>query len=161
MHSFTFILPSKTHIKKFITSTHGDPIKLDLKTDIGFVILNTLASRLDGKMSRGNIDLWQNRYIDKIIFKIPFHYLSITKRELTPATFILLNRYFENQFEKELTRFIDKSLSAGSTIKKGIENFMDQYGIDLEHDISYEAVKKAEWRNRKNLSNKSSRILSC
>lgn len=161
MHSFTFVLPSKTYIKKFITSTHGDPIKLDLKTDFGFVVLTTLASRLDGKMSRGNIDLWQNRFVDKIIFKIPFHYLRITKRELTPATFVLLNRYFENQFEREVGRFIDKSLASGNTIKKGIEDFMDKYNIDLEHDISYEAVKKAEYRNRKKLSKEFVRTLSC
>ena len=162
MHSFTFVLPSKTHIKKFITSTHGDPIRLDLKTDIGFVILATLTSRLDGKCGRGSglIDHWQDRYKDKIIFKIPFHYLDISRKEVSPYTFALLNRYFENQFEAELNRHIQKSIAGGNTIKKGIENFMDHYGIELEEDISYDAVKKAEYRSRKNLSKKSTRILS-
>jgi len=161
MHYFTFILPAKTHIKKYITSLYGDPIRVDLKTDIGFVVLNTLASRLECKLSRGYIDLWQNRFNDKIIFKVPFHYFSITKKEVSPFTFVLLNRYFENQFEKEFNSYVHKSKNQeGKTIKQSIENFLDTYGIDLDIDISFEAIKKSEYRYRKTLSKEISRTLS-
>lgn len=160
MQHFTFILPCKTHIKKFVTATLGAPIIVDLKTDTGFVILSTLTSRLEGKVPRGSIDHWEDRYKDKLTFRIPIHYFSISKKETSPFTFVLLNRYFENLFEKEFNIFVGKKKNEGATIKKCIEDFLDQYGIDLEIDISFDAIKKSEWRYRKTLSNKVSRNLS-
>lgn len=160
MHCFTFILPSKTYIKKYITALHGDPIIITLNTDFGFVVLNTLASRIESKAWRGCIDIWQNRYSDQVTFQIPFHYFSITKKEVSPFTIGLLNRYFENKFEEELYREITKYRSAGNTYKKSIELFLTQYKIDLEIDISYDAIIKAEYRNRKKNQNKFSRDLS-
>lgn len=160
MHWFTFHLPVKTYIKKYLVSNYGDPILIDLKEDIGFIILNILASRLESKMCRGYLDLWENRYNDKITFRIPFHYFSITKKEVQPTTYVLLNRYFENKFEEEMYQFVNYQKLSGTTTKKSIELFTGKFGIDIDIDISSDAMKKAEYRYRKRITEKSSRNLS-
>jgi hypothetical protein len=160
MHWFTFHLPVKTYIKKYLSAHYGHPILLDLKDDIGFVLLNTLASRLESKASRGYLDLWKKRYDDKIVFRIPFHYFSITKKEISPFTIVLLNRYIENKFEEELHRFVTNKTELGITFKRSIEMFLEKSGIDLEVDISSDAIIKSEWRYRKKKEKLFSRILS-
>jgi hypothetical protein len=161
MHWFTFNLPAKTYIKKYINTLYGDPIIVDLKTDIGFLILCTLTSRLDSKHSRGcNLDLSLKRYSDKIVFKIPFHYFSIAKKEVSPATFFLLNRFFENKFDHDLHRFVTANKVTKGDIKKNIELFLGRYNIESDIDISYDALKKSEYRYRKSLSKKFSPELS-
>lgn len=160
MHWFTFHLPVKTYIKKYLTTQYGDPIHVTLTNDIGFVILNTLASRLESKACRGYLDLWQKRYNDKIIFRIPFHYFSITKKEISPLTFVLLNRYFENKFDEDLHQFVSLKRPQGITNKRSIEIFLDKFSIDLDIDISTDAMKKAEYRYRKRITEKISRSLS-
>jgi hypothetical protein len=161
MHWFTFNLPAKTHIKKYITTLYGDPIHVDLNTDIGFLILTTITSRLDSKRTKtANLDLALNRYQDKIVFKIPFHYFRIAKTEVSENTLFLLNRYFENKFEHHLVSFVSRKKNDGFRINKSIELFLDLFNIISDTDISSEALIKTEYRGRKNLSKQFAPILS-
>ena len=161
MSHFKFILPVKTYIRKYIEANYGEPTFIDLSTDIGFTILNTLASRLESKIGRGNIDIFQNRFVDKVEFKIPFHYLSLTKREVSPQTIVLLNRLLENKFDHDMNSFITNSrVPYGTQIKTGIEIFTSNNNIELEVDVTFEALSKSLYRYRQTLGKKSSRKLS-
>lgn len=160
IHYFTVRLPVKTYIRKYITSNYGDPLLLNLDTDIGFLMLSTLTSRLESKMSRGYLDLWKNRFTDEITFRIPYHFFSITRKSVPPTTYILVNRFLESIFERDLSRYVSLHRAAGHETKKAIELFCENNRIDLEVDISYEAIKKQEYRSRKKIFEKSSRILS-
>lgn len=161
MNHFKFILPVKTYIRKYIESSYGDPTIINLSTDVGFVVLNTLASRMENKLGKGNIDLFQNRFVDKVIFRIPFHYFSLTKKEVSPHTVVLLNRYFENKFDHDMNVFISNSnVPYGTQIKTGIEKFLAIHNIEMDVDVTYEALSKSLYRYSKNLSKKFSRSLS-
>lgn len=160
MQFFTFNLPVKPHIKKYLTSLYGDSIPAKLETDIGFVVLNTLASRLEAKVTRGYLSQLQNGYTEKVSFLVPFHYWYLTKKDISQHTSILLNRYFETRFEEDLCRFVDAygSDKWGSKVK-AIETFASRHGIAIEDDISFEGLKKMEYRNRKkNLSDSLRRL---
>ena len=71
-----------------------------------------------------------------------------------------MNRYFENKFEEELSRFVDKQdLEGWGKYKNAIEAFAKHYNIEIEEDISFEALKKMEYRFRKkNLENSLRRL---
>ena len=163
MHWFTFHLPVKSYIKKYLVSNYGDPIILTLNSDIGFIVLNTLSSRLETKLTRGCkgcIDIFQNRYTDKVIFRIPYHYFSITKKEVEASTVYLLNRYFENSFEKEMYKFVSDKNNQHFSRKKRLELFIGHYNIEIETDITADALIKAEYRYRKKITKEFSPILS-
>ena len=83
MSHFKLTLPVKPYIRKYLAVIYGDPIIINLNTDIGFAVLNALASRMEFKISKGNIDLFQNRFTDEIELRIPLHYLSLTKKEVS------------------------------------------------------------------------------
>lgn len=159
IHYFTVSIPVKPYIKKYITSMHGETILLHQGTNLGFLMLNVLSSRLESKQARGYIDKWAGRYTEKMVFRIPYHFFSITKKEVSPLTVVLVNRGFENDFEWHLCTWVEIQRRAGMETKKAIEAFCDHYGIELEVDISFDAIKKQEYRARKNFE-KISRNLS-
>lgn len=161
MNHFKLTLPVKPYIRKYLAVLYGDPIIINLNTDIGFAVLNALASRMEFKISKGNIDLFQNRFTDEIELRIPIHYFSLTKKDVSSNTIVLLNRYLEYKFDLELKVHLATSkVPYGTTVKKGIELFLSIYNIEMDVDITYEAITKANWRHNKNLSDKFSRNLS-
>ncbi len=161
MNHFKFILPVKPYIRKYIATIYGEPTIISFNTDLGFGVLNALASRIEHKLSKGNIDIFQNRFTDEIEFRIPFHYMSLTKKQVSPNTIVLMNRYLEYKFDHELNLHLTTSkVPYGTTVKKGIELFLSIYDIEIDVDITYEAITKSLWRHSKNLSDKFSRSLS-
>ncbi len=158
MQCFTFTVPVKTYIKKYLLGQFGDPLIINLDTDIGFLILTTITSRLEAKACKGLLDNWKKRYNDSISFKIPFHYFSLSKKQVSPTTYALLNRYFENKFKEDMCRYVDDR--RGLSDKKIIELFIQQYDIVLDEDISVDALLKSEYRLRQKITKKSGRILS-
>lgn len=149
MKSFTFRLPVKKYVQKYLTTLHGETIPAIMETDLGFVVLMTLSSRLEGKVCRGYNNQWKDPYKSTVTFTVPYHYFYLTKKELSIHTCILLNRYFETKFEEDLSRFVDSFMVKGGKYKSAIEAFAEIYGIEIEDDISYEALKKMEYRFRK------------
>lgn len=149
MKSFTFRLPVKKYIYKYLTTLHGDTIPAQMDTDIGFVILNTLASRIEGKVCRGYNGQFKNPWQSSITFTVPYHYFYLTKKQVSVHTVILLNRYFENKFEQDLINHVEKELLIGRKLKAAIESFASFHGIEIEEDISFDALKKMEYRSRK------------
>lgn len=149
MKYFTFRLPVKKYIQKYLTTLYGETIPAQMETDIGFVVLNTLASRLEGKVCRGYNNQFKNPWQSTITFTVPYHYFRLTQKELSIYTCILLNRYFENKFEEALITYIEKSMLKGKGYKQSIESFSELHRIEIEEDITYEALKKMEYRARK------------
>lgn len=181
MKSFTFQLPVKRYVRKYLLTKYGEygVVPAKMESDVGFVILNTLASSLDGKVCRGYSGVNDKQNPDVITFDIPFHYFYLVKKEISSQTCILINRYFENKFERELCDYVDMIHQAGKlrrtvvedfaeekrlnknycikrylngsefTRKKAIEDFLRQYNIDIEVDITYDAIVKMENRYRK------------
>ena len=60
-----------------------------------------------------------------------------------------LNRIIESFFKRELCRFVDREAKDGIQINDAIQMFMDRYDI-VDADISHEALRRAEYRFRKN-----------
>lgn len=149
MKFFTFRLPTKKYIHKYLTAIHGETIPAVMETDIGFVVLSTLTSKLDGKVCRGYNNQWKDPYQATLTFTIPFHFFYLTKKEISVYTCILLNRYFENKFEDALCQHVEKEMAMGKKLKQAIEDFAGLYAIEVEEDISFEALKKMEYRSRK------------
>jgi hypothetical protein len=150
MKHFAFRMPVKKYVQKYLTALYGPTIPATLDTDIGFVILNTLSSRLDGQVCRGYNKPLQQGKMGQITFIISFHYYYYTKKEVSVHTAILLNRYFENRFEEELIRYMQvQDINCKGGYKKALEAFAALYNIELDEDISFDGLKKMEYRSRK------------
>lgn len=185
MKSFSFRLPVKKYIQKYLTAMHGETIPAVLETDIGFMILMILSSRLETKVRNGFLDQWGKRYNTHITFTVPIYFFYLTKKEISPSICYLINRHFENRFEADLCRYIENYQEAGEirksavesfansvgaytrnlitkhadsrkyVIKNAIKDFCQIYNIEIDTDISMDALLKMQYRNRKKKVEKS------
>jgi hypothetical protein len=70
-----------------------------------------------------------------------------------------LNKHFEEKFEEELCRHCFLLNLFGIEIKEALEDFCKRQNIEIEEDITYEALKKKEYRERKKLEEKLSKAV--
>ena len=67
------------------------------------------------------------------------------------AKVLVINRYFGNQFEEDLYHFCQRNITPGryAGYDRALDLFAKRYDIEFEEDITFEALKKMEYRYRK------------
>lgn len=150
MQYFTIHLPVKTYVRKYLQTTYGEHIVLNHKTKLGKILLLALSSNLPTRMDENDIDARMNRLNDKLDVKVPMDYwYRLGKKEINTDLAIHITRIFEDEFEEDLHQVVDRAHTfIGIERKQAIEYFANNHGIDLEIDISADALKKMEYRYR-------------
>lgn len=151
MQFFTIHLPVKGYVKKYLQTLYGTNIIISTKTKIGQILLLHLSTNLSTKMDEHDIDLRMNRLTETLPLRIPFDYWYRLKlKEVSPHMAISISRFFEEEFKEEMYDVVNRAVQfiPGLERKKAIENFAQNHGIEIEFDITYEALKKMEYRFR-------------
>lgn len=150
MKTYKIHLPTKPYLARYLTTLHGQHITIDPATDFGDIIITKLSSTLHCTMDKHDIDVRLNRLTDRVTFHIPIHWwYKLAIKEFTPHQVIRLNRYFENQFENEMHQVVHRACTWLNIPRQiAIEYFAKNHGIQLERDISFEGLKKMEYRYR-------------
>ena len=169
MKNFYLSIPSKPFIKKYIYKRYGYPVQVDNGTLIGVAI----SSILEKKVHDNNpVDDRENRFsslTDKIELVIPAYKVYSYEQGLNISIkkAIVLNRYFEIQFVEDLYRHcmqhtkpdlrnLTRKGFGGCGYDKAILQFAQMHDLEIDVDITFEALKKNEYRYRKKMES-----LSC
>lgn len=154
MQFYTIHLPVKTYVRKYLETIYGNPIFIDGKTIFSDIILSKLSSNLTSFLPATDLDTRLNRFADKVDIKIPIHYWYRLEKNVTQHTIVRINRYFENCFESDLHKHVDLQVRyVNAERKAAIESFAAEHKLDVEVDITFEAMKKMEYRHRKEKEN--------
>lgn len=86
--------------------------------------------------------------------QIHLHKSILTKRrglgfDISDASTISINKFFETRFNEDLKKWCELGTIYKVEYKKNIEDFCMRHRIELEYDITFEAIKKKEYRFRK------------
>jgi hypothetical protein len=147
---FTVSIPVKRYIKKYLMSRYGQLLIAQASTPFGDIVLTKLQDTKATKLSFSDRNIRLKTFNDVMKVRVPYDYFySIGKRGVSDHSVIKINCFFENQFKELLYDYVKNALSFGSDIKSAIEKFADQYNIEIEHDITFECLKKMEYRCRK------------
>lgn len=160
MKYFSFKLHVKPHIQKYLTALYGVRIPANLESEVGLVVLNIISSRMESKVCRWHLLQSEERHQGEVTFMIPINYYYLTQKDVSKLTRGLLNRYFESRFQTDLCRHVSAYTQFGGGYKAAIEKFADMHGIVLEEDITFDGLKKIEYRHRKKNLEKAVRSLS-
>jgi hypothetical protein len=161
---FSVTIPTKTYLAKYIHGRYGKPVIIDHRTVIGCMML----SFLDKKIYQDTPTIWRNlrfeKFTEKVEMVLPAHraYNYHTGLNIGKDKAIVINRYFETQFEEDLHRYCFSYVNpvlrdriykgkGGCGYEKAITEFAEMYGIELDVDISFECLKKSEYRFRKKI----------
>jgi len=146
-------VPCKRYIRKFITSIFGDPVKADRSSSVG-CFLNSILTK-NTYESRNIGDVFDTKYMhDHIPFMINKFQFTHIGFDVPKDKVLELNRYLENMFEEMLYSYCHVRIDINPERKKLIEEFVRLYKIEVDEDISMDALVKMEYRFRKGIEKK-------
>lgn len=157
MKTFSVSIPSKSYLRKYLHKRYGYPIPLNHQTLIGTTVLALLEKKIySDRSNQEDVFRTYSSYTDKVEFVIAqsFVYKTGHMLEVPPHKAIVINRHFEAHFEEELYAFCQKEITSHRKYPRydlAYERFAEKYGIEFDVDITYEAIKKMEYRFRKKL----------
>jgi len=145
---FNVKIPVKAYIWKYLAARYGFPLEVKASTSFGDIVLTKLKDTTKTKLSSYDLNIKLRSYNSVLRVLIPWDYLYRINQELSPSVIVRLNNFFENQFREELHRYVQALTDTGETVKEAIEKFAEKYGIELDEDVSFDCLKKMEYRDR-------------
>lgn len=152
MLKYSIKVPTKIYLRKYITAKYGNPFPLNYNSTLGTLIICLLdKTPFSTGMNSSDKDVrlsYMNDAIECVSPAVSARYKSF---ELDNDKIIAVNRYMENEFTLELHKWCEDRKEKRvwrPGIDKAINSFADQYNIVVDVDITFDALKKAEYRHR-------------
>ncbi|MEP7375516.1 MAG: hypothetical protein ABI675_19380 [Chitinophagaceae bacterium] len=153
LSKYTIKVPTKIYLRKYVTAKYGHPLPLNYNSTLGTLIICLLdKSPFSINMNKEKKDVRLSYMNDVIECTAAATQMRYKNYSLDDDKIIAINRFIENEFVDELYGWcvdkIEKRLWRPG-IDKAINSFADNYGIVVDIDITFDALKKAEYRHRK------------
>lgn len=140
-------IPVKRHIAKFINSTEGDHIVINNKNYYWTLIRPYITYRIN----TGHKTTITDTSFGKIKIKLPQSKMRAYGVQPRPGTVGAINQVLNDYFSLELSYFVHTWLKNDGRykgFKSAIHEFCKMHNIVIDEDISFDALKKLEFRNR-------------
>jgi hypothetical protein len=151
--TYTVTIPTKPHIKSFIASLYGNPVRISNSNSLGVFLIGILAKKnFDAQMKPGVKGRYVQQLTDEIICTAPLCKMAQYGHIARGDHFIQVNRYFESIFEEHLYFWVLNRVNRNkrrSGYQEAIESFMDRY--NLHETVNYWTLQKIEYRYREEL----------
>lgn len=149
---FGITIPTKPYLSKYLQSLYGSPIVFSTKNYFGTSLLGYLTTRMYFQaetITHQKFDSF-NTFMN---VHLPMHWLYQYKfkTQIPKCNVIYLNKHFEERFEEDLSRFCSMHAKQGMQIKDALELFCRIHSIEIDEDITYDALKQKEYRSRKEI----------
>lgn len=154
MNHYSIQLPTKAYLCRYVQTIYGQgsdkTVTIDPTSDFGDLIFTKLSSNIHCNLSPVEVNHKLSRLPDKIKMQIPFHWFrKLPVKDLSPHQVIRINRHLQNIFERDLCEIVFRAhYFLGIDRQTAIECFAHNHGIQLEVDVTFEALKKMEYRYR-------------
>lgn len=163
MRYLKLTIPVKTYVRKYIEAKYPGLIKLGYGTTLGSYIYVCLEKQ-SSPWHKKSLNLLQKRYellTDHITVLLPANGNTFytTGFSIPVSKSILINDFFEEKIIDEIHYRCNIYNKVGYSRNQAIEDFCDDYNIIIDVDITHAALKKAEYRLRKNLHKKQTAIV--
>jgi hypothetical protein len=153
INHYSVAIPTNPYLKAFITRFYGDPISINNRSHIGVFLIGVMSKEnFSTRMAFDKKDIRYKFFTEKIQCVAPVSLMSRYGYYLSEDQVIQINRYFETLFEEQLYFYVQRNIDTTkrrSGYEKAIENFADFYNIELNEKVSFDCLKKIEYRFRK------------
>lgn len=161
---FTFSIPAKPHIAQFTHQRIGQPVFINNDTAVGSMCIallqkKTFNTQLD---AHGKHNHFLN-YTSRIFLAMPVSQYYHLGSKFNQDHIIHINRFLQLQFEESLRLFVDTAVDHRQryrNLDEVLELFAAKWSLEIDHHISYDNLKKIEYRTRKKSSVEALKICS-
>lgn len=154
---YSIKIPVKPYIQKFISTKEGNPILAINRSIVWDVIRPYLEYKTKDNLSQIVRVRQVNRLYGIIQIQVSISKIKNYGINVRPQSIILINRFLDNYFGKELywhVRHCEKNAGRYKGYYEAINQFVKKFNIEIEDDISLDALLKMYYRQR-NYENKS------
>lgn len=150
---FSITLKTKPYLKKYLHALYGDPLIFTLDNFFGMSVAGLLENPIDPQRKKQDLRLRCDRFGTDLLLYCPLNFIRKSRygTDICEKQTISINKLFEERFEEDVFRYCHTLKLVGVEIKDALEEFCRIYNIEIDVDITYEAIKKKEFRYRKNL----------
>lgn len=143
-------------MRKYIEAKYPGQIKLGYNNTLGSYLYICLEKQTS-HWHKKKLNLLQKRYEllkDSITVLLPANEDTYYKTgfSIPISKSILINDFFEDKIIEEINFRCNTYERVGFSRNQAIEDFCDEYNIIIDVDITHGALKKSEYRYRKNLN---------
>lgn len=161
MQFFSIHLPVKGYIKKYLQQKYGCPLTLSANDVFSDVFTAMLLVPLPVRSPRCQLDQQLNRLDHKLSVKMPIDLLYRMPSEPNQHSTYRLNKYFENMFREEFCENVDRLVQFAALERQvAIEHMATRYHLEIDVDTTLDALKKMEYRYRKEKEEKARKFLA-
>lgn len=159
---FSISIPTKPYLKKYLHANYGDPAVFGFDDEFGPFIALALDKNVFSDRNYQVIHKAFDKYTEQLTCFLPKSWIKHYRygTGIAPKKVVALNKLLEKFFEKELAMYCKVHTKHKVERKTAIEDFCKDNGIDIEYDITFENLKKTEFRYRQKIFNNSQRNLS-
>ncbi len=152
--NYSIQIPTKPYLKKYLQSLYGNPVVFYAKNYFGVTVLSLMQRKFFFRQNETFVHKAFDRYTQQLDIEFPYWWMkqSHFPQDIPVQNILILNKLFEERFEEDLYSYVLFSAASGAEIKAAMESFCMIYNIEIPEDISYDALKKKEFRHRKEKS---------
>lgn len=171
--SFCLTIRTKPYLKKYLLTLYGETQatctenpptgKLAFSIDnlFGVIVAAFLYRPLDFRKNAALLKNRADRFDTPLDVELP---MTVYTKGHGPGyaidddRIITLNKLFENKFEEDLWQFVLIRNIGDVETKDALLEFAARYNIEIDEDITYECLKKKEWRYRQKMKKTSPQL---
>lgn len=150
---YTVHLPVKPYIKKFVETIEGPQLRYTGTSPLCRIVCAYLENKSSTGLSAAQKADALSKRTTSIQITVPMRCMYTIGASLSPDGILQANAYLQDEFERAVSHFLRQYTKSKEGRYKGykdaIQAFADFYNIVLEDDITYEGLKKLEYRFRK------------
>ncbi len=155
--TFTVTIPAKAHIAKYAAVRYGSPVRISNRTTLGALMIGLLNKpQFNSCYASQKKNIRFLHFNSRIQFIADIRDWHIIGTSLSDEHIIQVNTFLENDFADRLCVFVWSQTNHQARyrgIDKAIQQFADHMSISIGTDITFEGLKKMEYRRRKELEN--------
>lgn len=148
MKEFTISIPCKKYIRKYFNHIYGAEILLSHGDDFGDTVLTKISTRPYVRLSKQFLNIAFKGYNDELKFTLPFDFFYRAQHSLNEQHIHNINRYLQSTFETDLFIIMNIGSAFGVERKTSAEVFARKYGIEIDKDLTLDAMLQSEYRTR-------------
>jgi hypothetical protein len=151
---YSIQIPTKPYLKKYIESLYGTPTVFSIDNYFGMTVCGFLARKFFFRQNEEVVHKAFDKFNDQLQMYFPRWWMSQSHfgTDIPPQNVIFINKLFEERFEEDLSKYCLLMDLCQVEIKKALEEFCRLHSIEIDQHITFEALKKKEYRTRKNFS---------
>lgn len=151
---FSVQLPTKAYLKKYIEVLYGTPVSFDTNSYLGKIIAVVLDKNVFPERSRTVIHKTFDVYDKQLTIFLPIRWMQkyYYGTDISAKKVVYINKLIEDKFEEELFMYCKALDLLGIERKDALLEFCNKYNLEIDEDITFECIKKMEYRIRQKFS---------